>query len=311
MKVLVIGAAGFVGSHTVDRLLAEQHEVIGLDNLRTGKLENLQDALASNRFRFVQADAATPGTLNDLFASEKPDSVIHLAALVSVMEGLANPDLNFELNVRLTHLVAEAMRRNQIPHLVFASSAAIYGDPAEFPVKESTPAAPVSPYGGAKLASENLLLTHARAYGFSAVCLRYFNIYGPRQDPSSPYSGVISIFARRSKEGQSVAIYGDGEQTRDFVHVSDIAKANVLAAQCRGASPAAYNVCTGKTTSLIRLLEIVRAKIPAAPAPTFAPARAGEIRHSSADPEPAFKALGFQAAVKIEDGIPLLLDSLR
>jgi UDP-glucose 4-epimerase len=214
------------------------------------------------------------------------------------------------LNIRLTHLVAEAMRCNGIKHLVFSSSAAVYGNPSDYPLTEHSRVEPLSPYGSAKLASENILLGHARAYGFSAICLRYFNIYGHRQDPTSPYSGVISIFAQRSLRGEPAVIFGNGTQTRDFVHVSDVARANALAVLKVGMAPSVFNVCTGRSLSLNDLLGIIRVKIPSAPAPQYADARNGDILRSGGDPRIAAENLGFVATTSVESGLPTFLDSL-
>src|SRR5262249_34533843 len=155
-------------------------------------------------------------------AAEKPDAIIHLAALVSVHESMTNPALNHLLNVHATHLIAEAARSAGVKRIVFASSAAVYGHSAELPIRESAEKNPISPYGAAKLASEAILLGHAAAFSLTVRCQRYFNVFGPRQDPSSPYSGVISIFERRYREGTPVTIFGDGQQTRDFISVHDV-----------------------------------------------------------------------------------------
>jgi len=202
-----------------------------------------------------------------------------------------------------------------VGRVVFASSAAIYGDGAERPIRENAEKRPVSPYGAAKLASEDLLLGHGACYGFTVRCQRYFNVFGPRQDPASPYSGVISIFARRYAEGKPVTIYGDGRQTRDFIAVREVARANVLAATKPGLASGAVNICTGRATSLNELAEILAAHHPGAGAPVHRPARPGDILHSLGDPAAATAALGFTAKVPVADalaeltargGVPLL-----
>ena len=251
--VFVTGAAGFIGSHTVDRLLAAGHAVTGLDNFRTGRRANLAAALASPHFSFHEGDVSAPGSLAEVVAATKPDAIIHLAALVSVQESMTNPDLNYALNIHATHLVAEAARRHAVRRIVFASSAAIYGDATDFPIRESTEKKPISPYGSAKLASEALLLGHGAAFGLTVRCQRYFNVFGPRQDPASPYSGVISIFDRHYRDGKGVTIYGDGQQTRDFISVHDVARANVLAATAPTVSSGVANICTGRATSLLEV----------------------------------------------------------
>lgn len=305
--ILVTGAAGFIGSHTADQLLAAGHAVTGVDNFRTGRRANLASALESPRFALVEHDVAADGVLADIVARVRPDAIIHLAALVSVQESIANPDLNYALNVQATHRVAEAARLHGVRRIVFASSAAIYGDATDLPLRETTPTNPISPYGAAKLASEALLLGHGAAFGLTVRCQRYFNVFGPRQDPASPYSGVISIFDRRYREGKAVTIFGDGRQTRDFISVHDVARANVLAATKPDIASGAANVCTGRATTLNEVVGVFSHAYPAVPACTYAPARAGDIVHSLGAPEAATAALGFRAAVGVEAGLQELI----
>jgi UDP-glucose 4-epimerase len=306
-KILVTGAAGFIGSHTTDCLLGEGHAVVGVDNLRTGRRENLAAARRSSAFVLHERDIAEPGVLAALVAAEQPEAIIHLAALVSVPESMAKPDLNFSLNVHASQLVAEAARLHGVRRVVFASSAAIYGDAVERPIRESAPQRPVSPYGAAKLAAEALLLGHGACFGFTVRCLRYFNVFGPRQDPSSPYSGVISIFVRQYRAGKPVTIYGDGRQTRDFIAVRDVARANVLAATRPGLASDAVNICTGRATSLLDLAGILAAHFPGVGAPVLRPAREGDIVHSLGDPAAAVAALGFTARVDVAEGLAELI----
>ena len=305
--ILITGAAGFIGSHTSDRLLSDGHQVVGVDNFRTGRRENLRVASASPRFSLHEADIAQPGTLDALVATARPDALIHLAALVSVQESMTDPELNYTLNVRATHLVAEAARRHRVPRVVFASSAAIYGDAAVLPIDESLEKRPISPYGAAKLASEALLLGHGAAFGFTVRCQRYFNVFGPRQDPASPYSGVISIFDRRYRDGLPVTIYGDGHQTRDFISVHDVARANALAATKPGIPSGSANVCTGRATSLLDVVRVFGRHYPALPPPRHAAPRTGDIVHSRGSPAAAARDLDFQAAVPVETGLEELI----
>ncbi len=322
--VLVTGAAGFIGSHTCDLLLAQGHSVVGVDNFRTGKRENLVSAQQNARFRLVEADVAEPGTLANLAADARPDAIIHLAALVSVPQSIEDPALNFRLNVEATQRVidvAQGLRQCQPEtrdqgrgtkdqtdiRIVFASSAAVYGDNAELPLTERSETRPISPYGGAKLASEALLLGGGAAFGFTVRCMRYFNVFGPRQDPRSPYSGVISIFADKLRAGTAPAIFGDGEQTRDFISVHDVARANVIAATMPNVVSGVANICTGKPTSLNQLAAILRRQVAGAPAPTHAEARAGDIRHSVGSPDRARVELGFEAGVTLEKGLEELM----
>lgn len=305
--VLVTGAGGFIGSHTVDRLLAGGHAVTGIDNLRTGRRANLSAALASPGFRFEEADITASGVLDRVMVAAGFDAVIHLAALVSVQESFHQPPLNYALNVHATHLVAEAARVHGVPRIVFGSSAAVYGDTTALPIREDTPKQPISPYGAAKLASESLLLGYGASFGITIRCHRYFNVFGPRQDPASPYSGVISIFDQRYRAGQGVTIFGDGRQTRDFIFVRDAARANVIAATRPGIASGAANICTGRATSLLEIAAVFGRNYPEVDEPTHAPPRPGDIVHSLGDPDAAAAALGFRAEVAIEDGLAELI----
>lgn len=306
-RILVTGAAGFIGSHTTDRLLASGHTVAGVDNLRTGHRRNLAAASASPRFAFHEGDVAEPGVLDRLVAAFRPDAIIHLAALVSVQESIRDPELNERLNVTATRLVADAAAAHAVRRVVFASSAAIYGDTTDLPITEDTAKRPISPYGEAKLASESILFERGAAAGFTVRCHRYFNVFGPRQDPASPYSGVISIFDRRYRDGQPVTIYGDGGQTRDFISVHDVARANELGATAPGVPAGAANICTGRATSLRDIVAIFARHYPAVPPPRHAEARAGDIVHSLGRPDRAKAELGFTAEVSVADGLAELI----
>jgi UDP-glucose 4-epimerase len=305
--VLVTGAAGFIGSHTVDQLLAAGHVVVGVDNFRTGHRANLEAADRHESFSFEEADVSEFGVLATVVAKAKPDAIIHLAALVSVQDSMDNPELNYLLNVRATHCVAEAARVHGVKRVVFASSAAIYGDTTDLPIREETEKRPISPYGGAKLASEVLLLSHGAAFGFVVRCQRYFNVFGPRQDPASPYSGVISIFDQRYCDGRGVTIFGDGKQTRDFISVHDVARANLLAATADDVKSGSANVCTGRATSLLDVAAIFAEHYPEVPAPIHGKLRTGEIIHSLGTPDKVAAELGFAAEVSVKDGLAELI----
>jgi UDP-glucose 4-epimerase len=304
--VLVTGAAGFIGSHTCDLLLAAGHTVVGIDNFRTGLRRNHWLALSTRYFSLIEADVCSSGILGRIAAETKPDALIHLAALVSVQESLQDPELNFALNLRGTHLVAEAARLTGIARVVFASSAAVYGDAQTFPITEQMETRPISPYGAAKLASEAILLGHAAAYGFTVRCQRYFNVYGPRQDPKSPYSGVISIFCDKLRAGMAPVIFGDGEQTRDFIYVQDVARANVLAATAQAIASGVANICSGRATTLNQLAIGLRTHFSGSPAPIHVARKAADIRHSLGSPTVAAAAFGFTAEVPLAAGLAML-----
>jgi UDP-glucose 4-epimerase len=305
--IFVTGAAGFIGSHTTDQLLRAGHRVTGVDNFRTGHRANLTAALTSAAFRLHEFDLTTPGALAQLAAPLRPDAIIHLAALVSVPESMRHPDLNFALNVQMTHEVAEAARIAGVTRVVFASSAAVYGNHPHLPLREDAATRPVSPYGAAKLASEALLLGHAAAFGFTVRCQRYFNVFGPRQDPASSYSGAISIFDRFYRDGKPVTVFGDGRQTRDFVSVHDVARANVLAATRSDLASGIANICTGRGTSLLDVLSVFAQAYPNIPYPSHAPARPGDVQHSIGAPDAAEKELGFLAEVSVAQGLRELI----
>jgi len=316
MKILITGAAGFIGSHTSDRLLAEGHEVLGVDNFRTGHRRNLEAALRhASRFEFVEADVAEVGALDTLCARFRPQAIIHLAALVSVQESIADPALNHRLNIEATEHVAAAAAKHGVQRVVFASSAAVYGDATDLPIDEAVPKRPISPYGEAKLRSESILLDSPAAVAGDCIvrCQRYFNVFGPRQDPASPYSGVISIFQKCYAEGRAPTIYGDGRQTRDFISVYDVARANVLAATSirPGLTSGVANICTGRGTSLLDIVRIFSAEYPDVPPPAFSPARSGDIVHSLGNPARARADFDFEVEWSIERGLTELIRSGR
>jgi UDP-glucose 4-epimerase len=304
--VLVTGAAGFIGSHTVEALLAAGHRVVGVDNFRTGRESNLAAARRHERFTFHQLDLLEPTAFLTLTREVLPEAVIHLAALVSVPESIRDPGLNFRLNVEATQVVIEATAAAAAARVVFASSAAVYGDAAALPLREEGIPRPISPYGAAKLASENLLLGCGASLGFTVRCQRYFNVFGPRQAPESPYSGVLSAFLERCRRGQAVTIFGDGEQTRDFVYVADVARANVMAATLPALPSGVANICTGRAVSLNAVCALFAERFRVPPAIRSA-VRRGDIRHSCGDPGAAAAVLGFRAETTLAGGIDALL----
>lgn len=307
-RVLVTGAAGFIGSHTVEELVRRDCVVLGVDNLRTGKLTNLSALRSNSTFSFEEVDIVGDESLFKLVNKFKPQAVVHLAALVSVTESIEDPELNFRLNIWATHSVAEAARRCGVPRIVFASSAAVYGNSMDLPLRENAELNPVSPYGTAKLASENILLGYSRSYGLNVRCHRYFNVYGPRQDPTSPYSGVVSIFLKRFKEGRSAVVFGNGEQTRDFIYVSDVARANVRAALGDCVRSGVANICTGTRVSLNELVEMFNRHFPSAPPVQYSKARSGDIVHSFGYSLTAETELAFRATIRFEEGLAYLIE---
>ncbi len=300
---LVTGAAGFIGSHSVEWLLRHGWRVVGVDNLRTGRLDNLADARSSPNFTLVIADAGDETAMRPLFQQHRFTGMLHLAALVSVPESFREPELNYRLNLAAADTLARLCLEFDCKRLVFASSAAVYGANAALPNRESALPQPLSPYAAAKLAAEVMLLGYAASYGLEAVCLRYFNVYGPRQDPSSPYSGVLSIFTDRFQRGLPVTVYGDGEQTRDFISVRDVAEYNGQALTRQDVVVGRYNVCTGHAISLKQVLAIYRELFPNAPPTEFASGRIGDIRHSLGDPALLREMLQFSAQTEFAQGL--------
>jgi UDP-glucose 4-epimerase len=302
-RVLLTGAAGFVGSHTAEALLAAGHEVAGIDNLRTGREENLGSFAGHPGWRFFRQDILDAGNFHRVVREVAPEVAVHFAGLVSVPESIADPKLNFELNVRAVHVVIDAARLAGVRRVILASSAAVYGESTMVPLDENSPTRPVNPYGEAKLKGEALVLEGGGASGFEAVCLRYFNIYGPRQLQDSPYSGVVSRFLDRLRAGQPLVIFGDGRQTRDFIHVRDVARANVLAVCAREPFTGVFNICSGREVAVNELAEILRRQFRSRLDPIYEPDRPGDIKRSAGDPVRARERLGFAAGIELAAGL--------
>ena len=302
---VVTGGAGFIGSHTVDALIAAGFRVCVLDNFSTGKRSNLAQHADSDRLEIVTCDVA-----HGIFAALAPitakhgavERIVHLAAQVSVVASVANPLVDMQINYGGTLHVLEYARAQGVKKVAFASSAAVYGDVVEMPVREDTPRQPVSPYGIDKLASEFALDYYAVVHGVPTTALRFFNVYGPRQDPTSPYSGVISIFADRAKAGRGLTIFGDGSQTRDFVYVGDVVRA-IVAAVGDGNSRLIANVGTGSEITVLELARTVVDLCGGKSTIEHAPARSGEILKSRARVDRLNEQLGVVAETKLVDGL--------
>ncbi|MCS6243627.1 MAG: NAD-dependent epimerase/dehydratase family protein [Opitutus sp.] len=299
--IIVTGAAGFIGSHTCDCLLAAGHGVVAVDDLSSGRLVNLAEARERPNFVFEQFDLRMPGRFAELVCSTQPAAIIHLAGLVSVQASIRDPGLNFALNLELTQTVAEVARSHAVPRLVFASSAAIYGDAPGLPLVEETLAHPLSPYGAAKAASEHLLLSYSHTYGLIVRCQRYFNVFGPRQDPASPYSGVVTVFLNRMRAGLDPVTFGDGNQSRDFISVQDVARANLLAATQPAVRSGVANICSGRETTLNQLLSILAGVTGFRGAIRREEAKPGDIRRSVGDPRRALAELDFTCEWSLAD----------
>ncbi len=242
-------------------------------------------------------------------AVEGAEVVAHLAAVVSVEWSLRNPQETMDVNAQGTLHLLEAARQAGVSRFLFASSAAVYGDHSELPLREDLPLRPLSPYAASKVAGEALCHAYQAAYGLPTVILRFFNIYGPRQDPHSPYSGVISIFVARMRHGLPPIVYGDGLQTRDFVYVGDVVAALIRAGKQDGAAGAVVNIARGEETGVLRLVTLLNQVLGTALEPEFAPPRAGEIRRSAGDPRRARSILGWQPTVGLAEGLSRLIHS--
>jgi UDP-glucose 4-epimerase len=309
MRALVTGGAGFIGSHLVERLTNEGHDVLVYDNLTSGKRSNLDFGPRVKAIDIVEGDVRDAPQLD--FYAAKCDVIFHEAAIVSVPYSIEHPQETHDVNLQGTMNVLQAARRQKVKRVVFASSAAVYGQEPTLPKKESMRLEPVSPYGVEKASSEFYLATWSELFGVETVALRYFNVFGPRQDPSSPYSGVISIFATRALAGKKPTIYGDGEQSRDFVYVSNVVDANMLAATKSGVSGKVFNVGAGKRTTLNELCAAIGKITSREFSAEHQPARAGDIVHSYADISRARAELGYEPKVSVEDGLKMLVKSLE
>lgn len=301
MRALVTGAAGFIGSHLTDRLVADGHRVTGLDDLSTGSLRNVADARRHKGFGFHRFDI-TSDDLPELIARDRPDVVFHLAAQMDVRKSVGDPLGDTRTNVLGTVNVLESCVRAGVPRVVFASSGGtVYGEPATVPVTERAGLRPGSPYGAAKVAGETYVEAFRQLHGLQGVCLRLANVYGPRQDPHGE-AGVVAIFARALTSGRQARIFGDGTSARDYVHVDDVVEAFVRCADGR-ADGRRLNVGTGVATTVRELHRLVARAAGAADAPEFAAARPGELHAIALDSGAARRALGWEAAIGLEDGL--------
>ncbi len=298
-RILVTGGAGFIGSHAVDALLAAGSDVRVFDDFSTGRRENLEGSAAG-----VEVVTGDVRDEDALFAAVRGcEAVLHLAAIASVAKSLADPATTEAVNVSGTMNVLKAAHQAGAARVVLASSCAVYGDAAESPLDEATPLHPLSPYAVSKADGERLCISWCDRGGLDTGALRFFNVFGPRQDPSSEYSGVIAAFAGRLAADQPCTIYGDGEQTRDFVYVSDVVRACLLALAARRLGGASLNVGTGIETSVKRLLEGLAAASGLTPRVAYAAARDGEIRRSCAERRRVADEIGWEPAVAIGDGL--------
>ncbi len=300
-KSLVTGGAGFIGSHLVDALVSADCVVTVLDNLSKGNLLNLKHI--KDRITFYEGDIRDQEILYK--ASKNCDIIFHQAAVVSVPQTVDNPVDSAMVNDIGTLYVLEAARKNNVKRVVLASSCAVYGDDPDIPKFEYMNPKPQSPYAVQKLTGEFYSSLYFELYGLETVCLRYFNVYGPRQDPSSPYSGVVSIFMTKAFDNNSPVIYGDGNQYRDFIFVKDVVKANLLAANGSKAKGKIFNIGTGRYVRVNELWEKISQLAGHSIEPKFEPARPGDIRESVANIDLVKKTLGFEPEYAFEKGLEI------
>jgi nucleoside-diphosphate-sugar epimerase len=304
-KVLVTGGAGFIGSHLVDRLLAKGFEVTVLDNFSSGRMENISSHKDSRDFHLVRGDVRDESLVNRVV--KDVDGVFHEAALVDVSLSVENPLLFNDLNVGGTLNLLKACADSDVKRFVFASSAAVYGDSEPAEKSESMVPKPISPYGVSKLAAENYIQVFSELYGLETVSLRYFNVYGPRQGLGSSYSGVITAFITRLLKDLPPVIYGDGLQSRDFVHVEDVVSANILALESKNSVGEIFNIASGTAVTVRELAKMLQksAKMEHS-GPIFAERRSGDIRHCSSDISKAEQLLGYTPKIQLKNGLTSL-----
>ena len=307
MRALVTGGAGFIGSNIVDALLARGDEVTVVDDLSTGKRENLEGALA-NGATLREADIRDPEALADVFDEAKPEVVFHLAAQIDVRKSAADPAWDARINVEGTINVLQATRACGARRLVNTSTGgAIYGEAQQIPAPESHPNAPEAPYGQSKYAAEGYCELFQRLFGVSTVSLRYGNVYGPRQDPLGE-AGVIAIFCGKIRAGERPAVFGDGLQTRDYIHVSDVVAANLAAADSDATGP--INIGTAVETNVLELIEALAPHAHADFSADHQPERSGEVRHIAIDATRAREELGWEPKVALAEGLEQTLASI-
>jgi len=299
MRYIVTGGAGFIGSSLADRLVADDHDVVIIDDLSSGRRENIEHILDHPRVTFVEGSITDLDLLLDV--SVGADGIFHQAAIASVPRSVADPLETNVVNVTGTVNLLWAAKECGVPAVVAASTSAIYGNSPVFPKEESMTPEPLSPYAVSKLAGEHYGRVFSDLYGIRTVFLRYFNVYGPRQDPNSEYAAVIPKFITRLLKGNPPIIYGDGEQTRDFIFVADVVRANIMAME--SSASGVFNIAGGSRISLNQLASILSTVTGVNHRPVYEPPRAGDVRDSVAAISSAREAFGFSPAYTLDDGL--------
>ncbi|MBT6774425.1 NAD-dependent epimerase/dehydratase family protein [Candidatus Woesearchaeota archaeon] len=294
MKVLVTGGAGFIGSHVVDKLIEQEHQVIVVDNLSTGKEINLQ-----NNIKLINIDVSS-SELSNVFEEHQPEIVIHLAAQINVNKSIQNPKLDAETNILGTINILEHCRKHKIKKIIYAASAAQFGNPQYLPIDENHPFQPLSPYGLSKSVVESYLKLYSRLYNLNHTILRYANVYGPRQN-SDAEGGVIAIFSQQSLNNQQLSIFGDGKQTRDFIYVEDVAEATVL--MLNKGNNQIYNLGSGKEISLNNLINLFKDILQKDISLNYVEARKGDIKKNYYSIEKIKNECSFLPKINLKEGL--------
>lgn len=304
---VVTGAAGFVGSNLVSELLDRGHAIRGIDNFQTGRRENLDEAVDRDGFELFERDIARDDLGDPL---EGADYVFHQAAVPSVPRSVDDPQTTTEANCLGTTRLLVAARDSDVESVVVASSSSVYGSGGELPKREDQPVEPESPYALSKYWTERLAVQFSDLYGLQTVALRYFNVFGPRQDPTSQYAAVIPKFVRTMLDGERPSIYGDGEQSRDFTYVENVLRANVLAARS-DVSGEVFNVACGERTTINELVDLLNEEMGTDIEPVYEEPRPGDVRHSHADISKARETLEYDPDVGFEEGLRRTIAAIR
>jgi len=305
-KILIAGGAGFIGSHIVDKLLETDVEVTVLDNLYTGQLENIKQHKQNKNFHFVRGDIRSLKLVKQII--KNTDAVFNLAAVVSVPRSVENPLLANDVNVKGTLNLLKTSLDSGVKRFIQASSASVYGETKTLPVNENMASNPISPYAVSELAAESYARVFSKVYGLETVCLRYFNVYGPRQT-YSPYSGATTIFVNQLLRSQPPTIHGDGEQTRDFIYIEDVVSANILALTKKSAVGEVFNIATGEATTINKLVYTLQKIMNKTNLrPIHQEPRVGDLRHSYASIEKARRILDYKPVFPLEKGLKKLVE---
>ncbi len=307
VKCLITGGAGFIGSNIADVLVAEKYKVRILDDFSTGAIRNIEHL--DGKVELINGSITNRELVKK--AVKGVEYIFHEAAQTSVVDSIKNPVKTWDVNIKGTKLLLNAAVKNKVKKVILASSANVYGNDPSLPKKEDMKIKPTSAYGESKLIDEIMARKYYERDKLKTVCLRYFNVYGPRQNSNSDYSGVISKFIKRMLANESPVIYGDGQQTRDFIYVKDVVRANILAMESDKAVGKVINIATGKPTSINELVEILKRIIMRDLSPRYEQKRIGDIKHSYADTKKAEKILGFEAEYSLENGLTKTVEWIK